>query len=342
MPLQLKVLGTASGMIIACLVLLGLLFPLLAGPYYIKLVMIGLLYAYLSSSWNIVGGYGGQISFAHAIFFAIGSYSVALFAVHQVAPLIFAVMAGVVLAALASFVVAKVCFGYALSGIHFVVGTMLLAEIARIVAVNSNFLGHSQGLEVVVPLSIWNLQFDTYLPFYYILLFMTLAIAAGTWRLERSRLGFQLIASREQEASAKALGIDTTRSKQRAFVISAALTAVGGAVHTLVIGFVAPDFNLGLLLALTIVMGAVLGGRGTVLGPIIGGMVVQGIQEGLTVLGGLFGTTSVSALAQVVYGLFFVVIILGFPRGIVGTLHRRSVDRQAIASAANASAPARR
>lgn len=329
-------------MIIAGVVVLALVFPLLTGPYYVKLLMMGLLYAYLSSSWNIVGGYGGQISFAHGIFFAIGSYSVALFAVHSVAPLIFAVLAGVIVAALVSYVVAKVCFGYALTGIHFVVGTMLLAEIARIVAVNSSFLGHSQGLEVNVAHSLWNLQFDTYRPMYYVLLFMTLGIVAGTWLLEHSRLGFQLTALREQEASAKALGIDTTQAKQRAFVISAALTAVGGAVHTLVIGFVAPDFNLGLLLALTIVMGAVLGGRGTVLGPIIGGLAVQGIQEGLSVLGALVGTTSVSALAQVVYGLSFVVIILSFPRGIVGTLARRRSDRQAIASAADAAAPVRR
>jgi branched-chain amino acid transport system permease protein len=333
MPFDLKL---PAAIAIAAVALVAVVFPLLSGPFYVKLVMLGLLYAYLSSSWNIVGGYGGQISLAHGIFFAIGSYSVALFAVHHVAPLIFAVLAGVVLAVIASYIVAKVCFGYALTGIHFVVGTMLLAEIVRVIAVNSAFLGRSQGLQVRVAESAWNLQFDSYLPFYYILLAMTAAVIAFSARFERSRLGFQVTALREQEASAKALGIDTTRVKQNAFVISAAFTAVGGAMHALLIGFVEPGFNLGLLLALTIVMGAVLGGRGTVLGPIVGGFVVQGIQQGLVVLGGLFGTTSVSALAQVVYGLFFVVTILGFPRGIVGTIERRRLDRQAIASAATA------
>lgn len=322
------------------ILIVGLAYPLFAGPYYLKLALMGLLYAYLSASWNIVGGYGGQMSFASGIFFGVGSYTVALFSVYQVAPLIFAIPACLVVAAGISFVVARVCFGYALGGIHFAVGTMLLAEIARIIAVNSSFLGRSQGLQIQAEHSFWNLQFESYLPFYYIMLAMTVAIAIGTFWLQRSRLGFQLTALREQEESAKALGINTTRTKQRAFVVSAVLTAAGGAVHALVIGFVEPDFNLGLLLALTIVMGAVLGGRGTVLGPIIGGLIVQGVQEILIVVGGVVGTTSVSALAQVVYGLFFAAIILGFPRGIVGTLKRQRSDRQVVLSETNEVAPA--
>lgn len=331
-----------SKLVLLALVVFGLAYPAFAGPYYLKLALIGLLYAYLSASWNIIGGYGGQMSFAHGIFFGVGSYTVALFSVHEVAPLIFAIPASVIIVAGISFVIARVCFGYELSGIHFAVGTMLLAEIARIVAVNSSFLGRSQGLQVHADLSVWNLQFESYLPFYYIILAMTVAIAIGTFWLQRSRLGFQLTALREQEQSAKALGIDTTRTKKRAFVISAMLTAVGGAMHTLVIGFVEPDFNLGLLLALTIVMGAVLGGRGTVLGPIIGGIIVQAVQELLIVAGGIVGTTAVSALAQVVYGMFFVAIILGFPRGIVGTLQRRSSDRRAVVDEAVEAAPASR
>jgi branched-chain amino acid transport system permease protein len=329
-----------SKLALLAVLVVGLAYPLFAGPYYLKLALMGLLYAYLSASWNIVGGYGGQLSLAHGIFFGAGSYTVALFSIHHVAPLLFAIPACLVVAACISFVIARVCFSYALGGIHFAVGTMLLAEIVRIVAVNSSFLGRSQGLQVQAEHSIWNLQFDSYLPFYYVLLAMTVAIAIGTFWLQRSRLGFQLTALREQDQSAKALGVDTVRTKQRAFIISAALTAAGGAVHTLVIGFVEPDFNLGLLLALTIVMGAVLGGRGTVLGPIIGGFIVQGVQEALIVLGGLVGTTSVSALAQVVYGMFFVAIILGFPRGIVGTLQRLRFDRQAVLSEANEVAPA--
>lgn len=329
-----------SKLVLLALVICGLIYPIFAGPYYLKLALIALLYAYLSSSWNIIGGYGGQMSFAHGIFFGVGSYTVALFSVHEVAPLILAIPVGVIIVGAISFVIARVCFGYELSGIHFAVGTMLLAEIARIIAVNSAFLGRSQGLQIHAEPSIWNLQFESYLPFYYIILAMTVAIALGTFWLERSRLGFQLTALREQESSAKALGIDTTRTKKRAFIISAMLTAVGGAMHALVIGFVEPDFNLGLLLALTIVMGAVLGGRGTVLGPIVGGIIVQAVQELLVVTGGIVGTTAVSALAQVVYGLFFVAIILGFPRGIVGTLKRRSADRQAALDGVVAAAPA--
>lgn len=317
-------------LLVGLIILAGLCFPFFVGGYYLKLTLLALLYAYLSSSWNIIGGYGGQMSFAHGIFFGIGAYTVALFSVYQVAPLVFAIPVGIVIVACVSFVIARVCFGYELSGIHFAVGTILLAEIARIMAINSSFLGRSQGLQIHLEASIWNLQFESYLPFYYIVFAMTVAIAAGTYWLQRSRLGFRLISLREQEQSAKALGINTTRTKQVAFVISAVLTAAGGAMHALVVGFVEPDFNLGLLLALTIVMGAVLGGRGTVLGPILGGILVQAVQELLVVAGGIVGTTSVSALAQVVYGLFFVLIILGFPRGIVGTLQRQHFDRQAV------------
>ena len=123
--------------------------------------------------------------------------------------------------------------------------------------------------------------------------------------------------------------MDVAAIKRLAFVLSAALTCVGGVIYAGLVRYVEPGYDLSLSITLFMVMGAVLGGRGTALGPFLGGVVMVIVQETLITVGSAFGTTSVSALAQMIYGLFFVVILLVFPRGIVGQLLHRRVDRKA-------------
>lgn len=139
-----------------------------------------------------------------------------------------------------------------------------------------------------------------------------------------------MVALREQEDAAKALAIDVNSIKRRAFVMSGMLTAAAGVIYAGLIRFVEPGYDLSLSIVLMMVMGAVLGGRGTVWGPFVGGLIVVLVQEALVTVGSLVGTTSISALAQMIYGLFFVVIVLAFPRGIVGELMARRADRLAI------------
>ena len=320
----------AGGWALAVVVAVGAVaLPFFANQYYVQVATIGLLYAYLSASWNVIGGYAGQMSLGHAIFFGIGSYAFGLFAVYGVGPLILSIPVALIVTFAVASAIAAVCFKYRLRGLHFAVGTLLLAEIVRLIAVNWDVLGRSQGLAVVARESVWNLQFASRTPYYFIILAAVVAIVLGTARLERSRLGFSMIALREQEDSARALGIDTDAVKRRSFVISAVLTSLGGSLHGALLGYVNPSLDLGLEISLVMVMGALLGGRGTVWGPIVGGMIVEVIQEALNFGGSLIGTTSVSILAQMMYGIFLAVVVLALPHGIVGTIARRRTERRA-------------
>ena len=310
--------------------LLLLAIPTLINPYYLRILTIGLLYAYLASCWNFIGGYAGQMSLGNAIFFGVGSYMAAIFANYNVAPILLALPAAVIFAGVLAMVVAKICFRYSLRGIYFAVGTLLLAEIVRIIAINSDLLGRSQGLQATVRDGFLNLQFANDVPFLYIMVALCVGIIAASLWLEQSKLGFDMVALREQESAARALGVDTDQVKQKAFVISAMLTAVGGFMYGALIRFVEPGYDLSLAVTMIMVMGAVLGGRGTALGPFVGGIIVMMVQEFLTAMGSWVGTTSISALAQMFYGLFFVVVILFFPKGIVGQWIRRAADRRMV------------
>jgi len=307
---------------------IGCVGPLL-NPYYQRVLMMGLLFGYLAASWNIIGGYAGQMSLGHALFFGVGSYTVALVAKVPQVPLILALPIALVAAALIAWCVAAICFRYALKGIYFAVGTLLLAEIARIVAMNSETLGRSQGLQVPPGNGALSLTFATDLPFLYIFLVMAAALLVYTHYMSRSRFGYAMVALREQEDAAQALAVDVTQVKRRAFVISGTLTAAAGVMYAGLVRFVDPGYDLSLGVVLMMVMGAVLGGRGTVWGPFVGGFIVVLVQEALVMIGSMVGTTSVSALAQMIYGLFFVVILLAFPRGIVGEILARRADRRA-------------
>ena len=310
------------------LFVVALLAPSL-NPYYLRVLIIGLLYGYVASCWNIIGGYAGQMSLGHAMFFGIGSYSCAIFTRMGWDPMILAIFASIFISGVLSWIVAVICFRYALRGIYFAVGTLLLAEILQILTINSAFLGRSQGLQFAPPPGAVNLQFETDLPYLYILIGLALLMIMGSLVLERSKLGYDLIALREDEDGAKALGVDTNRVKRTAFVLSAMLTAIGGGIYGCLVKFVEPGYDLSVSITLIMIMGAVLGGRGTAVGPFVGGLIVALVQETLTTIGSLIGTTSFSALAQMTYGLFFVVTLLVFPRGLVGEWVRRRADRRA-------------
>ncbi len=328
--------GSALWLTAAAVILVAALAAPGINPYYTRVMTMGLMCGYLAASWNLIGGYAGQMSLGHALFFAIGSYSVALLARLPGIPLITAFPLAIALAVVLAWIIAWVCFRYALRGIYFAVGTLLLAEIGRILVINSNLLGRSQGLQVPSLQGASNLSFATNLPFFYIFLAMSIALALGSLVLERSKLGYNLVALREQEEGARALGVDVTTIKRLAFVFSAALTSIGGVVYAGMVRYVEPGYDLSLSITLFMVMGAVLGGRGTALGPFLGGIMVVIVQELLITVGSLFGTTSVSALAQMTYGLFFVFILLLFPRGIVGQLLHRRIGRQAAQQPAGA------
>lgn len=321
--------GKLVGAVSAALLLGAIALPSVLNPYYLHVLVIGLLYGYLAASWNVIGGYAGQMSLGHAMFFGIGSYAVAVFAREGWFPLVTALPAALLVSALLAWLVASICFRYALRGIYFAVGTLLLGEILRIAANGIQFFGRSQGLQITPRRGVLNFHFESDAPYYFIFLALAALMIAGTLWLERSKLGYDLVALREQEDGAKALGVDTQKVKRIAFVLSAMLTAVAGFFYASVVRFVEPGYDLSISITLIMIMGAVLGGRGTAVGPFVGGLIVVLVQELLTAAGSWVGTTAFSALAQTIYGLFFVVTLLLFPRGLVGEWIRRRADRRA-------------
>ena len=289
---------------------------------------MGLMCGYLAASWNPIGGYAGQMSLGHALFFAIGSYSVALLARMPDVPLVAAFPLAILVSVGLAWIIATICFRYALRGIYFAVGTLLLAEIARILVINSDVLGRSQGLQIPGMQGALNFSFGPTCPFLHLPGHIHCP-GAGQPGAGALQAGLRPRGPARAGRRGAGIGVDVAAIKRLAFVLSAALTCVGGVIYAGLVRYVEPGYDLSLSITLFMVMGAVLGGRGTALGPFLGGVVMVIVQETLITVGSAFGTTSVSALAQMIYGLFFVVILLVFPRGIVGPLLHRRVDRKA-------------
>ena len=245
-----------------------LAFPwLLTGAFYQRMGALVLLYAISASAWNLVGGYAGQISVGHAVFFGAGAYMALLvFNLWGLPPL-----AGVPLGVLVSLAIAVVIGlpSFRLRGHYFAMATIAVAELTRIAVANWPLLGAAIGLSgPVVPRTWLDLSFRSAVPYYYLFLAVLALLLAVTWQIERSRMGYYLRALRESERAARSLGVPVRRYKLYAYLLSAGFTAVAGALYAMMVGFVDPDSGLGILVSVEMVIMAALGGAGTLFGPL--------------------------------------------------------------------------
>jgi branched-chain amino acid transport system permease protein len=277
------------------------------------------LYGALATAWNIVAGYCGQISLGQAVFFGIGAYtSSLLFRDAGLTPWA-GMIAGVVLAVIMSQIIGFPVFR--LRGHYFAIATIAVGEIVQALIVNWDALGGARGVFVPIkrPDSLWNFQFHQSKAFYYYIALGLLLLALGITRLiERSRLGFYFRAVREDQDAAASLGIDVAREKLRALAISAALTAMGGTFYAQYLLFIDPESVFPLSLSILICLVAVLGGVGTLWGPILGAAVLVPLQEGTRVMLGGTG----KALDLLIYGALIVVISVFQPGGLMALFQR--------------------
>jgi len=204
-----------------------------------------------------------------------------------------------------------------LSGHYFSMATIAVAELVRLVVSNSEWLGGAQGLSgPPVPRTPIDLSFISALPYYYIFLAVLIAVLALTWRMERSRMGFYLRAIRDSERAARSLGVAAPRYKLCAYMLSAAITALAGALYAIMFGFVDPESGLGILISVKMLIMAALGGAGLLFGPLVGAVILVPLEElSNSMLGGA-GT----GLTFLVYGAIIVVIARLQPGGILKTL----------------------
>ena len=296
-----------------------LLIPLFFTEYALHIAVLVFLYAYLATSWNILGGYAGQHSLGHSLFLGIGAYtSTYLFTKMGITPWL-GMWVGAGLAGLVGWFVGYLCFRYGLKGPYFALVTIALAEAAVYLGNNLEFIGGAQGLEVR-----WEghqpalMQFESKAGYYYIILVMTgLSIWLAHW-FSRQRFGYRLVAVRENEDAAEALGVNTLRSKVQASILSACMTALGGTFFAQYFTYINPRNVFGEAPSIQILLFAIIGGLGTVWGPAVGALVLVPIAElARSWLGGSFAGAHL-----LLYGTVMVIVMLFMPKGIMGLIQK--------------------
>jgi len=296
----------------AILVFLVALPHLLPNPFYVHIAVMMAVFAVLGGAWNIVGGYGGQLSLGHAAFFGTGAYvSTLLVNAYGVSPWITLWLGGLA-ALLLSVPVGIICFR--LQGPYFAIATIGLAEALRLLVLHFREITNgAQGLTVPFKGNApWLLQFDSQFPYYYIALVMAVVTVLITRRMERARLGHYLVAIGQNQEAAEALGINSSRAKAKALALSAFLTGVAGVYYAQYTYVIHPDSAFGLGLSIQIALVAIVGGVGTVLGPALGAVILEFfIQSTQILFAGQY-----PGLELMVYGGLLVAVILWRPRGV--------------------------
>jgi branched-chain amino acid transport system permease protein len=304
------------------LVLLG--YPLIfSTPFQQRLGALVLLYAIGASAWNIVGGYAGLISVGHAVFFGCGAYGALASYKYLSLPPIGGLPIGVVVSVGIAAIVGIPTLR--LSGHYFSMATIAVAELARLIVSNIEWLGGAQGLSgPPVPRTLLDLSFISALPYYYLFLGVLTTVLAFTRQMERSRIGYYLRAIHDSERAARSLGAPVSRYQLYAYMMSAALTAVAGALYAVMFGFIDPESGLGILISVKMVIMAALGGAGLLLGPLMGAVILVPLEElSNSLLGGVG-----QGVTFVVYGAIIVTIARlqpgGLLRPVLGALRSRS------------------
>ncbi|MDR3535833.1 MAG: branched-chain amino acid ABC transporter permease [Acetobacteraceae bacterium] len=286
--------------------------------YTQNLIILTILYAGLAQAWNILGGYCGQISLGHGLYFGIGAYvSTMLFVDAGISPLLGMFAAGAI-ASLVALLVGWPCFR--LSGHYYAIATVVVGEIGHLLFLNWDFVGAATGLYVPFHGQSWmNLQFRTSkLPFHYLALVFAAATWIVAWVLEGSRWGYSWRAMRDDVIAARSLAVRVFPSKMAASAISGFFTGLGGAIFAQYVGYIDPDSVMAANISILIALPAVLGGVGTLWGPLIGAAILIPTSE-LTrsYLGGAGGVD------LMIYGALIVGVALLRPAGLVSLLGAR-------------------
>jgi branched-chain amino acid transport system permease protein len=293
---------------------LALLYPLLVSgsAVYQRLGALVLLSAIGASAWNLIGGYAGQVSVGHAVFFGAGAYAAlagyAQFALPPIAGAPIGVAVAILIAALIGVPTLR------LSGHYFSMATIAVAELVRVLVTNWEWLGGAQGISgPAVARTVLDLSFTSAVPYYYIFLAVLAAILSITWRIEKSRMGFYLRAIKDSERAARSLGVAAGRYKLYAYMLSAGLTAVAGALYAIMFGFIDPESGCGILISVKMLIMAALGGAGLLFGPLVGALILVPLEE---ISNSLLGGKG-AGLTFVVYGAIIVVIARFLPSGLL-------------------------
>lgn len=304
--------------------------PAIVDSFLLSLAILMLYWAYLGNAWNIMGGYAGQFSFGHAVFYGIGAYtSTVLLIDYGVSPWL-GMVAGALLAGLFGLVMGYLLFRFGIRGHFFALGTFAVAEMVRLLSTELEIINTSIGLHIpLVRGDSWvRLQFEeTPANYYFVILLLFVAGMAVTISLSRSKLGYYFQAIREDEEAAAALGVDVLRYKIIAVSLSGALTAIGGSFFAQYFLFVDPTIAFGVSVSVQILLRPIVGGVGTIWGPLVGALLLTPLSEFTrelvrnppSFLSVIEGRAGVDVM---LFGAILIVVVLFIPDGLVGAGRR--------------------
>lgn len=299
--------------IAAVLALLALVPVFISSNVVLNFMVMALLIALAGQGWNLLGGYGGQYSFGHAAFFGTGAYLTAILQVRYGVNAWAGFFAGIAAGGLVGAVIGALTFRSGLRGSYFSLVTLAFAEVLRIVASVTPITGAGVGTLIKLDLRPEAFQFQSRVPFYLIMVALVGLSLIIVRAVEDSRFGAYLVAVRENEDAAKALGVDTFAVKLVAMIVSAAMTATAGCFYAQYFLFIDAPIAYGPWISIDALLAPIVGGAGTLFGPLAGALVVKTLGELTKLLVG-----DAPGLDLVFYGVVLIAVVGMAPRGIVG------------------------
>lgn len=291
-----------------------LLLPLLLDKYELGIFVMIFFYAYLGQSWNVLTGYTGHISLGHALYIGIGAYtSTYLAQAFGLSPWI-GMWVGALVAVVVAFCLGYLGFRFGLRGVYFVILTIAFAEITRLVVSHIAALGSFSGIFLDFKPSFSNFQFTGNIPYYYIALGFMIFSVIAVRLIETSKLGRFMVAIREDEDAAQALGVNAFKYNMIAIAISASMTSLAGTFYANYIFYIHPDSLFGMGLSIELILRPIIGGLGTIFGPVIGSFILTPLSE---ITRAYFAKGGLEGLHLIIYGILAILVVLFMPKGII-------------------------
>lgn len=300
------------------LLALALAFPFVfPSNFMVNFGVMALFYAFIGQAWNISGGFAGQMSFGHVAFFGVGAYASSVMQMRFGFSPWWGLPGAALAGALVAGFVAAVSFRAGLKGSYFALITLAFGEVLRIISNSVDITGGGLGMLIPMKRSVANFQFEERSGFYFLILLLAAAsVALAEW-LRRSRFGARLAAIRENEDAAKALGIDVLSEKIKVLVLSGAMCGMGGCFFAQYFLYIDPTIVFGVDKSVEMLLVSMIGGAGTVYGPLIGALLLAAISDITRVM------TQIQGLSLVIYGGLLVIIIAYLPNGLIDLFRRK-------------------
>lgn len=299
-----------------------LLLALIGAPWCVdnhilSILILTLYYAYMGQAWNLMIGFAGQLSFGHALYGGLGAYIAAGFLVHYNINPILSLPIVVIANALIGSFIGFLGFRFAIQGVYFSLLTIAFAECGRIIFEHWQWFGASAGLFIPISNSInlLNLRMPPYLFYYLFLLLVILCFYLCRYIMTKTRLGYYWLALREDPEAAQSLGINLLKTNVLAVSISAVLTGIGGVVYGFYVGSLFPGQTFAMTKSIELIMGPIIGGIGTLLGPILGAFILTPMGELINYVLSLFDL-DLPGIKHIFYGTFMILVMFYLPKGI--------------------------